>query len=174
MLSLREKQSSAVSFGVSSGGSDVGSCRVGVVLLAVAGASAPLATTVRARRRQPVALLLHARLYALRAAFGLCRLLRAYTRKPAEPPMSPAIVWCSTDRRWQDLVEVNQVVNRTVKPVSDFDLYGTTEYWTLPQASGDCEDYVLLKQRLLSSAAGRWAARLSPLSATRPVRVTRY
>lgn len=90
--------------------------------------------------------------------------MRVFTR--SEPP-SGYVAFCSrspaacatrnsasdrvilTDLRWQDLLEVNQVVNRTVKPVSDLDLYGTTEYWTFPDESGDCEDYVLLKQRLL-------------------------
>jgi predicted transglutaminase-like cysteine proteinase len=90
--------------------------------------------------------------------------MRVYTR--SEPP-SGFLSFCArngeecrarndlSDRvvlgpdKWRDLTEVNQVVNRTVKPVSDLDLYGTTEYWTLPSSSGDCEDYVLLKQRML-------------------------
>ncbi|MEZ5926455.1 MAG: transglutaminase-like cysteine peptidase [Hyphomicrobiaceae bacterium] len=96
---------------------------------------------------------------------SLSSFMRVYAR--SEPP-SGFVAFCNrspddcrsmndssdrvilTDERWHDLIEVNQVVNRTVKPVSDFDLYGITEYWTLPQASGDCEDYVLLKQRLLT------------------------
>lgn len=54
-----------------------------------------------------------------------------------------------TPERWRDLVEVNSVVNRTVVAESDQDLYGLSEFWTLPHNRGDCEDYALLKQRLL-------------------------
>ncbi|MDX2289548.1 MAG: transglutaminase-like cysteine peptidase [Hyphomicrobiaceae bacterium] len=48
-----------------------------------------------------------------------------------------------------DLDDVNRLVNRTITPQTDQELYGTTEYWTLPTTSGDCEDYVLLKRQLL-------------------------
>ena len=50
---------------------------------------------------------------------------------------------------WQQLVEVNHAVNRAVAPVTDLDYYKTEEFWTLPSNFGDCEDYVLLKQRTL-------------------------
>jgi predicted transglutaminase-like cysteine proteinase len=118
------------------------------MLLAVAGSLGPVATGAA-----------HAG-----AGQSLSSYMRVYTR--SEPP-SGYVAFCGrtpeacqplehasdrvvlTDSRWQDLADVNQVVNRTVKPVSDLELYGTTEYWTLPNSSGDCEDYVLLKQRLL-------------------------
>ena len=48
-----------------------------------------------------------------------------------------------------DLRAVNNLVNRMVRPVSDMKLYGRIEHWTYPSGEGDCEDYVLLKQRLL-------------------------
>lgn len=48
-----------------------------------------------------------------------------------------------------DLRAINNLVNRMVRPVSDMDLYGRIENWTYPNGAGDCEDYVLLKQRLL-------------------------
>lgn len=51
--------------------------------------------------------------------------------------------------RKNDLRAVNALVNRLVRPVSDMDLYGRIEHWTYPSDEGDCEDYVLLKQRLL-------------------------
>ncbi len=54
-----------------------------------------------------------------------------------------------TPTLWNDLEQVNLLVNKTVVPVSDQDLYGRSEYWTFPYTSGDCEDYVLLKRRLL-------------------------
>lgn len=52
-------------------------------------------------------------------------------------------------RRWQELDAVNATVNMTVAPVTDLDLYKTVEYWTYPDGSGDCEDYVLAKRRML-------------------------
>lgn len=51
--------------------------------------------------------------------------------------------------RWEELVTVNELVNKMVRPVSDFELYGELERWTMPTGKGDCEDYVLLKRRLL-------------------------
>ncbi len=54
-----------------------------------------------------------------------------------------------TSQRRQELVQVNQLVNTMVAPVSDKALYGRAEVWTYPNGKGDCEDYVLLKRRLL-------------------------
>jgi len=54
-----------------------------------------------------------------------------------------------THARKKDLRTVNDAVNRMVHPVSDMSLYGRVEHWTYPNGKGDCEDYVLLKQRLL-------------------------
>ena len=34
-------------------------------------------------------------------------------------------------------------------PITDIELYGVQEYWTLPTDRGDCEDYVLLKRQIL-------------------------
>lgn len=44
---------------------------------------------------------------------------------------------------------VNSTVNARIRPRSDKSLYGVEEYWTLPVDAGDCEDYALLKMRLL-------------------------
>ena len=52
--------------------------------------------------------------------------------------------------RWQMVEEINAYVNHKIAPVSDQDLYGQSEHWTYPVDAGDCEDYVLLKQRYLS------------------------
>ena len=55
-----------------------------------------------------------------------------------------------TPSRWRDLEEVNHVVNSTVEPVTDKELYGEVERWSYPKRYGDCEDYVLLKRKLLA------------------------
>jgi predicted transglutaminase-like cysteine proteinase len=54
---------------------------------------------------------------------------------------------------WRDLVRVNRWVNETVKPMTDMDHWGVIEKWSLPtDGYGDCEDYVLLKRKMLTDA----------------------
>ena len=49
--------------------------------------------------------------------------------------------------------QVNSRVNGSVEQLSDPENYGVAEYWTLPaNGSGDCEDFVLEKLRLLLEA----------------------
>ena len=50
---------------------------------------------------------------------------------------------------WQHIVEINLSVNERIKPMTDMEIYGVEEYWAYPTTVGDCEDYVLLKQREL-------------------------
>jgi predicted transglutaminase-like cysteine proteinase len=55
-----------------------------------------------------------------------------------------------TAAKWQELETVNAEANRTIKPMSDQQQYGVLDYWTYPDSGfGDCEDYVLYKQREL-------------------------
>jgi predicted transglutaminase-like cysteine proteinase len=51
--------------------------------------------------------------------------------------------------RLSELDALNRAVNREIEPATDLEIYGQTEYWTLPGAKGDCEDYVLLKRKRL-------------------------
>lgn len=55
----------------------------------------------------------------------------------------------ATPERLIELDEVNRHVNEKIKPVTDQDYYGVTEYWTIPDKYGDCEDYALLKRKIL-------------------------
>jgi len=48
-----------------------------------------------------------------------------------------------------ELDEVNRLVNATIAPATDAQIYGVEEYWTFPKSVGDCEDYVVLKRRIL-------------------------
>ncbi|MCF6322304.1 MAG: transglutaminase-like cysteine peptidase [Rhizobiaceae bacterium] len=50
---------------------------------------------------------------------------------------------------WKQMVDINNVANSTVEPLTDLEQYNQEEYWTLPGKFGDCEDYVLLKRKLL-------------------------
>jgi len=55
-----------------------------------------------------------------------------------------------TGAKFRELEQVNMQVNTSVQPMTDMELYHKVEYWTYPtKHKGDCEDYVLLKQRLL-------------------------
>ena len=56
-----------------------------------------------------------------------------------------------TPARLLELDRINRMINREIAPATDADLYGVEEYWTYPDSrmKGDCEDYVLLKRRLL-------------------------
>ena len=51
---------------------------------------------------------------------------------------------------WQVIVGVNDRVNRAIEPVTDIDYYGVEEYWEYPTSKGDCEDYALLKRKILN------------------------
>jgi predicted transglutaminase-like cysteine proteinase len=54
---------------------------------------------------------------------------------------------------WRDLLKVNRWVNESVKPMTDMDHWGVIEKWSLPtDGYGDCEDYVLLKRKMLMDA----------------------
>jgi predicted transglutaminase-like cysteine proteinase len=56
-------------------------------------------------------------------------------------------------KAWKDLVRVNQWVNENIRPVTDMDHWGVVERWSYPDdGRGDCEDYVLLKRRMLIEA----------------------
>ncbi len=54
-----------------------------------------------------------------------------------------------TAAKFNELQTVNTRVNDAVAPITDMDLYGEVEVWTYPVKEGDCEDYVLLKRRIL-------------------------
>jgi predicted transglutaminase-like cysteine proteinase len=54
---------------------------------------------------------------------------------------------------WRDLVRINKWVNTRIKPITDMEHWGVVERWSYPDDGyGDCEDYVLLKRKLLMQA----------------------
>jgi predicted transglutaminase-like cysteine proteinase len=62
----------------------------------------------------------------------------------------------ATPARLGELDTINRSVNRAIEPATDLEVYGQTEYWTLPTSKGDCEDYALLKRHLLMQR--KWPA----------------
>jgi predicted transglutaminase-like cysteine proteinase len=56
-------------------------------------------------------------------------------------------------QNWRELVRINRLVNESVRPMTDLEQHGVAERWSYPvEGYGDCEDYVLLKRRLLIDA----------------------
>lgn len=54
-----------------------------------------------------------------------------------------------TKSAWNTITRVNSLVNKRIKPMNDIDVYGKEEVWNYPIDVGDCEDYVLLKRKIL-------------------------
>lgn len=80
---------------------------------------------------------------------GFVNFCASHTVECTRPNESVPVVRMS-NRRWLELVGVNEEVNRSVRPVTDLDKYNVLEHWTYPNGEGDCEDYVLLKKRRLT------------------------
>jgi predicted transglutaminase-like cysteine proteinase len=50
----------------------------------------------------------------------------------------------------RELERIDKAVNKAITPVSDMDHWGVVDQWDLPNdGKGDCEDYALLKRKLL-------------------------
>ena len=65
-------------------------------------------------------------------------------------PTPPKMVL--TKARWDELLAVNTDVNTRIEPVTDMENYGVPEWWSYPDnGRGDCEDYALLKRKMLMS-----------------------
>jgi len=62
----------------------------------------------------------------------------------------PALV-TMTPQVWRAIVLTNRRVNARIKPKTDKDHFGVVDSWDFPDDGyGDCEDYQLLKRRLLA------------------------
>jgi predicted transglutaminase-like cysteine proteinase len=87
-----------------------------------------------------------------RAPIGWVEFCATNPGECATTPSAPRdIVLTTTALR--DLVSVNRYVNDTIKPMTDLEHWGVIEKWSYPDDGyGDCEDYVLLKRKLLIAA----------------------
>lgn len=54
-----------------------------------------------------------------------------------------------TEAKWKTLLKVNYNTNSAIEPLTDQEIFGVEERWVYPKNVGDCEDYVLLKQKML-------------------------
>jgi predicted transglutaminase-like cysteine proteinase len=58
-----------------------------------------------------------------------------------------------TKTAFKELDRINRYVNDHVKPMTDLEHYGVVEKWAYPDDGyGDCEDFVLLKRKMLMQA----------------------
>jgi predicted transglutaminase-like cysteine proteinase len=87
-----------------------------------------------------------------RAPIGWVEFCSEYAPECESKPLAPRDVVLTT-KAWKDLVRINKWVNETVKPITDLEHWGVVERWNYPDDGyGDCEDYVLLKRRMLMQA----------------------
>jgi predicted transglutaminase-like cysteine proteinase len=87
-----------------------------------------------------------------RAPIGWVEFCTEHSQECAVKPTPPRDVVLSSSA-WRDLVRINRHVNKSIKPMTDLEHWGTVERWSYPDDGiGDCEDYVLLKRRLLLQA----------------------
>ena len=72
-------------------------------------------------------------------------------RNPEECRLGPQEEqrFSATPDRLSELDAINQFVNHEIVPATDLEIYGQTEYWTLPGTRGDCEDFAIAKYAML-------------------------
>ena len=89
---------------------------------------------------------------ATRAPIGWVEFCVEYDPECKTKPSLPRDVMLST-QAWKDLQRVNLWVNGHIKPMTDMEHWGVVERWNYPDDGyGDCEDYVLLKRKMLTQA----------------------
>jgi len=89
---------------------------------------------------------------ATRAPIGWVEFCASHPAECATTPTAARDVVLSP-KAFKDLARVNKWVNDTIKPMTDLEHWGVVERWSYPDDGyGDCEDYVLLKRRLLIAA----------------------
>ena len=87
-----------------------------------------------------------------RPPIGWVEFCIAYKPECDTKPSAPRDV-VLTAKAWSDLVKVNNWTNANIKPMTDLEHWGVVERWNYPDDGyGDCEDYVLLKRRMLMQA----------------------
>ena len=81
--------------------------------------------------------------------YGWADFCRRYVGECDTQPMRAESVKV-TARVWKQVARVNTYVNTTIQPVSDMDHWGVLDQWDYPtDGKGDCEDYALLKRKML-------------------------
>jgi predicted transglutaminase-like cysteine proteinase len=85
---------------------------------------------------------------AQRAALGLAAGLMILPVGSAQA--KPGRSFALTSERMSQLQQINSHVNGTIREVSDLEQYGREDVWALPTSGkGDCEDFAMLKRKML-------------------------
>ena len=138
-----------------------------IALVAIAIAATPFAASAQTNVLRPQ-LARFMRVFAATAApYGFvefCRRMPEECRQTATEVRRVSV----TPERLNELDTVNRAVNREIEPASDMEIYGRTEYWTIPTTRGDCEDFALLKRKRL--IARGWPASALLLTVVRDER----
>jgi predicted transglutaminase-like cysteine proteinase len=81
--------------------------------------------------------------------FGWVDFCQRYKGECDHGPMAPLDINLSA-KALAEIDRVNKWVNTAIEPISDMDHWGVADQWDYPSdRKGDCEDYALLKRRLL-------------------------
>jgi predicted transglutaminase-like cysteine proteinase len=85
---------------------------------------------------------------ARKVALGLAAGLISFPVACAQAKPGRSLVL--TAERMSQLQQINSHVNSTIREVSDLEQYGREDVWALPTSGkGDCEDFALLKRKML-------------------------
>jgi predicted transglutaminase-like cysteine proteinase len=125
------------------------SITIALATAASALAASAIATSARAANEK---LLFIATGAAARAPIGWVDFCTEHAEECDVAPLEARNV-VLTPKAWKDLARVNGWVNEHIKPLTDLEHWGVIERWSYPDDGyGDCEDYVLLKRRMLMQA----------------------
>lgn len=74
---------------------------------------------------------------------------RVYSSECTPLSVEPSSSMTLTEDKWRTILDINYTVNTTIEPLTDQEIYGVEERWAYPRTVGDCEDFVLLKRKML-------------------------
>jgi predicted transglutaminase-like cysteine proteinase len=87
---------------------------------------------------------------AARPILGWVKFCDQFPSECAIDQSEPAAVEL-TQQTWNTIVSVNRRVNSKIKPITDKDHWNLVDRWEFPDdGMGDCEDFQLLKRRILA------------------------
>jgi predicted transglutaminase-like cysteine proteinase len=77
--------------------------------------------------------------------YEFCQSHRAECSVKSANTVAPRV----TEFGWNVVRQVNAEINHDIMPMTDEEIFGRDEVWTYPKDVGDCEDFALLKRKLL-------------------------
>ncbi len=115
----------------------------------LAAVAAGLAAVVSASAAEAASESAFMRVYGpVQPPYGFIQFCESFPAECRDSAREPQRISASPDRL-ADLDDVNRAINAAIQPATDMEIWGVSEYWTLPVTRGDCEDYALLKRKML-------------------------